>query len=144
MGRLPSSPAVDGTLLSEVMTRDVVCVAPDMDVATVTGLLLERRISGAPVTDAEGAPIGILSKTDLLQELHDGHDREQRTARDIMQPISFSLPQNETLSRAAALMAFEGIHRILVLAPDGKVAGLVSSLDILRWLARRDGYVLGG
>jgi len=144
MGRLPSSSAVDATLLSEVMTRNVVCVSPETDVETMTALLLERRISGAPVVDSEGVPIGILSKTDLLQALHDGHDRKRRTARDVMQPISFSLPQNETLSRAAALMAFEGVHRILVLAPDGKVAGLVSSLDILRWLARRDGYVLNG
>ena len=66
------------------------------------------------------------------------------TVRDIMTHIVFSLSQDAPISRAAALMSYEGIHRIVITSPQGAAVGIVSSLDILRWLARRDGYVVPG
>ncbi len=59
-------------------------------------------------------------------------------------PKAFTLPASATLSRAAALMAFEGIHRVPVVSTDGRVVGIVSSLDVARWLARNDGYIAPG
>ncbi len=56
--------------------------------------------------------------------------------------LVFSLPEHASLAQAAALMALEGVHRIPVVAADGKVVGIVSSLDLMRWMARRGGYVL--
>ncbi|MBW2213707.1 MAG: CBS domain-containing protein, partial [Deltaproteobacteria bacterium] len=37
------------------------------------------------------------------------------------------------------LMAYEGIHRLPVVDAAGKVVGLLSSLDILHWLACKTG-----
>lgn len=59
-----------------------------------------------------------------------------------MTPIAFTLHENGTLSQAAALMAYEGIHRLHVTDQDGRVVGVLSSLDVLEWFAREDGYVL--
>jgi signal-transduction protein with cAMP-binding, CBS, and nucleotidyltransferase domain len=39
-------------------------------------------------------------------------------------------------------MAFEGIHRLPVVGASDQVVGLVSSLDVLRWLAQRSGYLV--
>lgn len=36
----------------------------------------------------------------------------------------------------------EPIHRIPRVADDGRVAGIVSSIDILGWLGRHDGYII--
>ena len=44
---------------------------------------------------------------------------------------------------AAALMAYENIHRVPVVAADGAVIGIVSAMDIVRWVAEQDGYVVG-
>jgi CBS-domain-containing membrane protein len=32
-------------------------------------------------------------------------------------------------------MAYEGVHRIIVLSEDRKVVGVVSAMDVMRWLA---------
>ena len=44
------------------------------------------------------------------------------------------------LTLAAAVMAIEQVHRLPVLAPGGAVVGVLSALDLLRWLAEADGY----
>lgn len=54
----------------------------------------------------------------------------------------FTLPESASLSKAAALMAFEGVHRLPILSNDGKVVGILSALDVLRWLAKQQGYVV--
>jgi CBS domain-containing protein len=157
------------TPISEVMTHDVICVRDDLSVADLTALFIEKNISGAPVVDAHGKPIGVVSKTDLLREhlsekdeapedkplaLHcAGYDVElgsglhlariaRSTVGEIMMPIAFTLPETAPIARAAALMAIEGVHRIPVVSDEGKVVGIVSALDVLRWVAREDGYLL--
>ena len=137
--RLPSE--ADRTPLSEVMTGDVLCVRPAVSIEAVAELLTEHGITGVPVVDESGRAIGIISKTDLVQARH---DRLGAVAADIMMPIAFTLPENATLSHAAALMAYEGIHRLPVVAADGSVVGIVSAMDVVRWLARSDGYLVPG
>jgi predicted transcriptional regulator len=39
-------------------------------------------------------------------------------------------------------MARQGLHRLVVVASDGRVTGILTPLDVLRWLAGFDGYVL--
>ncbi|HYU14696.1 MAG TPA: CBS domain-containing protein [Candidatus Acidoferrum sp.] len=128
----------DRTPLSEVMTRHVVCVLPDLDLGDLMELFLERNIGGAPVVDQDGRPIGVVSRTDLLGSFKAG------TVADVMVPMAFVLPESATLSQAAALMAFEGVHRIPVVSSEGRVVGIVSALDVARWLAQSDGYIEPG
>jgi hypothetical protein len=39
-------------------------------------------------------------------------------------------------------MAYEGLHHVIVTAGDGRPIGIVSSLDVLRWVARQSGYIM--
>ena len=133
--RRPS--ASDRTPLSAVMSANTVCVSPDLPVADLVTLLIERGFTGAPVIDSAGKPIGVVSRSDLLDDPRDG------LVRDIMMPIAFTLPESASLSHAAALMAYENIHRVPVLGIDGSVVGIVTSMDIVRWVAEEDGYVVG-
>jgi CBS domain-containing protein len=64
------------------------------------------------------------------------------TVGDIMTPVTFTLTEDASVSRAAALMAFERVHRVPVVDAGGKVVGIVSALDVLGWLGREDGYVV--
>lgn len=127
----------DRTPLSAVMTANTVCVSPDLSVQELIALLVGRGFSGAPVVDSDGKPIGVVSKSDLLD------DKLEGLVRDVMMPIAFTLPESASLSHASALMAYENIHRIPVVGIDGAVVGIVTSLDIVRWVAEQDGYVVG-
>jgi CBS domain-containing protein len=128
----------DRTPLSAVMSGDLVCVSPDLPVESLVSLLLDRGFSGVPVVNSAGKPIGVVSKSDLVAGDRAG------LVRDIMMPIAFTLPESASLSHAAALMAYENIHRVPVVAADGTVVGIVSSIDVVRWVAEQDGYVVGG
>lgn len=127
----------DRTPLSAVMSNDLVCVSPDLPVEQLVSLLVDRGFGGVPVVDGDGKPVGVVSKSDLIAGAHTG------VVRDIMMPIAFTMPESASLSHAAALMAYENIHRVPVIAADGTVVGIVSSMDIVRWVAEQDGYVVG-
>jgi CBS domain-containing protein len=154
--------------VSEIMTRNVFCATPDMSLDALADVMLDQNISGAPVVDETGRPIGVISKTDILREIRElaeidkatWVDWEQprdkraaamgvkldslgiRTAFDAMTPIVYWLPEDASISQAAALMAYERVHRVPIVNKTGKVVGVVSTLDIMRWLASRKGYLI--
>jgi CBS domain-containing protein len=49
---------------------------------------------------------------------------------------------NTSISRVAALMAYERVHHVVVVDAEQRVIGIVSALDIARWVAHADGYVV--
>jgi CBS domain-containing protein len=44
---------------------------------------------------------------------------------------------DDPVARAAAIMVTQGIHRVLVVSDDGKLSGIVTGSDIMRWVAQR-------
>ena len=132
----------DATPVNAVMVRDVVCVARDLPLANLEEMLLELGISGVPVTDTDGRPVGMVSKTDLVAAHRKGAAMDDARVGDIMMPMTFCVGTEETVARTAGLMAFEGLHRVPVVDREGRVVGLVSTLDVMRWLARESGYAI--
>ena len=125
------------TAISTIMTADVWCAREDLELERLRALLVQRSVSGAPVVDGAGRCIGVVSTADLARARADAV-----TVRDVMARVTFVLPDNASISQAAALMAVEHIHRVPIVTDDGRVAGIVSSIDVLAWLARQDGYVV--
>jgi CBS domain-containing protein len=154
---LPS--AGDRVAIAEVMSRDVFCVTKEVSVESLTALFLERGISAAPVVNGDGFPIGVVSKTDLVRHQWENGDTSelvqtdevpdgmhvasvgQVTVGDLMMPLAFTLAEDEPLSRAAAIMAVEAVHHLPVVAADGRVVGILSSLDFVRWVAQQAAFV---
>ena len=134
----PAAPT--GHLVRDVMSRDVVCVREDTPLADARIALLERGFSGVPVVDSIGRPIGILSQSDLL-----AHDEDRPRLTEVWQAMTslvLTLSESAPLEQAAALMAYEGIHRVPIVSADGRIVGIVSALDVMRWVAERSGYVM--
>jgi CBS domain-containing protein len=125
------------TPVASLLTRDVVCARRDVDVATLRGLLLEHGLSGIPVVNDDGQALGIVTKTDILQA-SDGV-----VAGDVMTPVVFWLSESSAVSRAAALMAYEHVGQVIILREDETVLGVLTAEDILLWLSRAAGYVMG-
>jgi CBS domain-containing protein len=159
----------DRVSVVSMMSANTICVDPDLSLEALLQLFFDHGISGAPVVDERGRPLGVVSKTDLLRDqretagllelelfvqedadrvkLDAGYHVEQireGKVRDIMTPVSFTLTENASVARAAALMAYEGVHRVPVLSASGRVIGLISALDVARWVAEASGFCLRG
>jgi CBS domain-containing protein len=52
-----------------------------------------------------------------------------------MTALAVSLPADASMARAASVMAKEGIHRAVVHNQSGHVIGMLTSLDVVRWVA---------
>jgi CBS domain-containing protein len=120
------------------MSLNVHCVTEDVTLTKLASCLIHGGMSGVPVVDERGKPVGIVSKTDLLRH---GVTPGARV-KNIMTPLSFTVHEDQSVSKAAALMAYEGIHRLPVVDDEGTVVGLLSSLDILHWLACKTGNTI--
>jgi CBS domain-containing protein len=130
--------AAEVTPISALMTREIICISPSLTRADATQLFLDRGLSGAPVVDEEGRPLGMLARSDLLQAATS--QPAPATAGDMMMPIAFFLDEHDSLSRGVALMASEGVHHLPIVGDYGRVVGMISTLDVTRWLARQSGY----
>ncbi len=57
---------------AELMSREVITIPEDLSLRAAAHLLFQHRIGGAPVVDAEGRCIGVLSATDFVHWAEDG------------------------------------------------------------------------
>jgi len=63
------------TLVSEVMTSDVICVPPDTDIDEAGEIMLRKKIRHVPVCGAEGQLMGMISIGDL-NAYHQTHQEQ--------------------------------------------------------------------
>jgi predicted transcriptional regulator len=132
----------DRTPVAEIMMMPVVCVEPHQSARALCAMFLEKGISGAPVVDQKGRPLGMVSKTDLIRWTCEAERNLDCTVSDVMVPVPVCVNAGETIARAAAIMAFERVHRVPIVDSSGCIVGIVSSIDVMGWLAREHGYVI--
>jgi CBS-domain-containing membrane protein len=123
--------------IADIMTREVLTLPPDMAAAEAALALAEHGVSGAPVREADGRIVGILSRSDLTDpERQPG--KAAPTVRDLMTPGLLTLRESDLAMNAVRLMVREEIHRIVVLDADGELAGIVTRSDVMRALVAGD------
>ncbi|MGD9262027.1 MAG: CBS domain-containing protein, partial [Desulfobacterales bacterium] len=54
--------------VKDIMSKDIISVTPDTEIAHVAKLLLEKRINGVPVVDEDGSLVGIICQSDLIAQ----------------------------------------------------------------------------
>jgi CBS domain-containing protein len=126
--------------VSDLMSRDVLCVRPDLSLDAAVLLLLEQSVQIVPVVDESGHVLGTVRDADLQIEVQSARN-DLATVTDAMQPCVVTVPETTSITRAAAVMAFEGIGCLVVVSPAGVVVGLLTAADLLFWLACADGYL---
>lgn len=141
----------------EVMTTDVLTFGADDTVQDAYRRLVERGVDGAPVVDADGQVVGMLSTGDLLVqetqlhyptvvslfgaylELPSSHRRFEEDLRravgadvgDVMSKHVEACAPDDTLERAATLMHEHDVSRLPV-TEGGRLVGIIARGDILR------------
>jgi CBS domain-containing protein len=71
-------------LVRDVMTRFVLTVRSDWSVEELKGFLIEHGISGAPVVNAAGEVVGVVSATDVLRQGETGESIGRRRADNLL------------------------------------------------------------
>jgi CBS domain-containing protein len=132
---LARTPA-DSTTVGTIMSTTLVTVSPTTAVADLASLLAFHRVSGVPVVDDRQRLVGVVTETDVIA-------RGGETVGDMMTTDVLSVGEADTIARAAALIAGRRVRRLPVVR-EGRVVGLVSQADIVRWLASLPSPVLPG
>ena len=145
--RIPT--IADRIPLRQIMTRDVICARADLDIGAVVSLMVRNHIGCIPVVDDRRRPIGMITKLDIVEQL-DAYmrsacngsplpsDLAARSADELMMPIAMTLGEHATVANAAAMMASEDMHHVIVISDRGQLVGVVSTKDITNWLVEND------
>ena len=146
--------------VKDIMTRDLITVTPEMDIAQATKIILEKDINGVPVLDGDKL-VGILCQSDLIAQqkkfpipsiftLLDGifpltsmkrleKETKKIAATTVAQAMSsdpFAVEPDMSIEEVATIMVNKNYHTLPVLDKE-KLVGIVGKKDILETLISR-------
>ncbi|MDY6839358.1 MAG: CBS domain-containing protein [Thermodesulfobacteriota bacterium] len=142
----------------EIMTKDVVTVSPETQIADAAKLLLEKGFNGVPVVDGTGKLVGLLCQSDLIAQqkkfpvpsvftILDGiisftsmkHLEKEiqkmtaTTVADAMTPNPVTVAPETSIEEAGSIMVDKHFHTLPVVQ-EGRLVGIVGKEDLLRTL----------
>ncbi len=119
---------------ARTIMKPALTVAPEVGLAEAARTMDLHRISSLPVIDTGGALVGVITKTDLLHyALSRADDFQGILVGEAMNPSVVTISPQEKINAMAALMEQQKIHHLFVVE-DGRLLGVVSSLDLTRVL----------
>jgi len=121
--------------IKDIMTKRVYVVDANASAEEAAWGLTRRHIGGAPARDGEGNLVGVVSNYDLVNPEPAQWIRGEPTVADLMTPDVVSLYAEDPAMAAVDVMAKRDIHRVVVLDDSGKLAGIVTPMDVVRALA---------
>lgn len=128
----------------DIMTTNVVTVAPDTRVEDIAALLLERRISGVPVVDAKERIVGIVTEGDLMRRPESDSERRHSWWLDLLVSSEESAADYvKTHGMRAEDVMTRGVITIGEQASVGEVAEILESRRIKRVPVVRDDRIVG-
>lgn len=149
--------------VGDIMTKDVITIAPQTSVGEIARLMSDHDISGLPVIDGSGKIMGIVTDLDMIVRntrfkmptfftildsiiyLETPHHFQERlehvlgtTAEEIMTEEVVTIAPDATIEALAEVMVDKEINPILVVEGQ-RLAGIVSRSDIIRQMAQEFG-----
>jgi CBS domain-containing protein len=126
--------------IGELMTRDVLAVAPEDTLGEAAERMVERGVGSVVVSDF-GRLIGILTERDLLRAVADRIHSSEARVREWMTAKPVTASPETTAREAARTMLDHGFRHLPVLDGD-TILGIVSLRDVLEWTLREAGSEL--
>ncbi|MGE3272850.1 MAG: universal stress protein [Chloroflexota bacterium] len=144
--RAAAAGATGNLRVGDVMTTDVLTLRDDEPLVTAMRKLVRRRASGAPVLNAEGQIVGVVSQRDILA-WHErtvealatddrptaetyGQQLRSEQVRAVMSDHPATIHESATVSTALSVLRERGVHRLPVTRND-KLVGIVTGSDIM-------------
>lgn len=112
----------------DIMTHEVIAIAPSATVQDVARLLSDYHISGVPVLDQQ-VMVGIVTEADII-------GKEGEHVAEIMTPRVVSVREDTPVDEVAQILTSNRFKRVPVLRGE-RVVGIVSRANIVRMIASR-------
>lgn len=110
-----------------MVTNPVTC-SPDNTLAEVDALSAKYRISGAPVVDATGVLLGIVTNRDMRFETD-----QHRLVRDVMTPMPLiTAPVGVDADTALQLLSQHKVEKLPLVDDAGRLRGLITVKDFVK------------
>lgn len=146
----------------DIMTTDVLTFGPDDAVRDAMQAMVDQDVDGAPVLDADGKVVGVLTNGDLIvresklhfptlvsilgasfEIKHKDWDEDLDKAlgsyvREVMSHPARTCPADASVEEAATLMHEHDVARLPVVDDQDRLVGIVSRGDIIRGMLGSD------
>jgi CBS domain-containing protein len=126
--------------VGDLMAVDPIVMGANMPLDEAAELLDRHGISGAPVVDAAGSLVGVLSQTDLIRARSTEYlwaNWPGLAVRHLMTTPAVTVERSTPIVIAAARMERHRIHRLVVVADDDRTLpiGVLSTTDVVHAIA---------
>jgi len=122
--------------VGRIMTTNVVTVHENATIRQAVETLLEHRISGLPVVDAEGQLVGIITEYQLVQALFRPEVSDEPVGQFMTTEV-ITVEEDSLLFQVANLLIRNRMRRLPVVR-DGRVVGGIARRDLLRYLIEHE------
>lgn len=112
--------------VDEIMNRELFTARPNDRAGDLLGQLLTLDISGAPVVEVDGRPVGFVSIRDICNV------DPAAAVLTLMSVPAETIPASATIPTAAKRMGEAGAHHLVCVDESGCAVGMLGSLDVLR------------
>lgn len=120
--------------VSAIMSKDLVTVGPEHNVADVASLMRSKRI-GSVIVLEDDRFLGILTERDILGVVGSGEDPKNVAAHEALTDDVITIGPDAPVEEAAGEMVRAGVRHLPVISDQGLV-GIVSMRDLVRWSVR--------
>ncbi len=116
-------------LIKDVMTRDLLVVAPDATLEQASAVMRDGAVGALPVVSEEQRLLGIVTDRDLVvRALAEGLAAETPVEQVMTREVT-TVGQAHELDDALALMQAEQLRRLPVV-DDGRLVGIIAQADL--------------
>lgn len=132
--------------VSEVMTTDVVTVAPDAVLGRAAHLMVEKHVKRLPVVDDSGKLLGILGRLDILNTIAAVHLPQWHpaartavpgsTVSEVMTRDVPTVSESATLEQIFELLVGSSHKRVVVIDDHSHVTGIIADSDLISRVTR--------
>ena len=143
----------------DVMSTELIIVQNTMTLFEASKVLIENKISGAPVVDNNKKLRGVISLRDLVKKQRASVDEnkilnsdtsrffldpsfyfsqteqasdEDLVVEDVMTPLTLYVDEHTPIEEVAILIVNTGVHRVFVQSNEA-LAGIITTIDVLRF-----------
>jgi CBS domain-containing protein len=117
--------------LGEVMTQDVLAVAPEDTIGEAAQKMTERGVGAVVVSDF-GRMIGIFTERDVMRAVAGRVHSSEARVREWMTPDPVTMTEDASVDDAGKMMIERGFRHIPVVSGE-RAIGIVSIRDVAEW-----------
>ncbi|MBK8780458.1 MAG: CBS domain-containing protein [Anaerolineales bacterium] len=120
-------------IASDIMSHPVDSIDANIPLPAAVDQFIEKKVSRFLVTENE-KPVGIISLSDFVASIADEIKSKRETVKDVMSHAILVCRGKTPVASAAYAMTSSGWRSVLVVDAKGKILGVVSGHDLLRFV----------